>query len=634
MPKTYTVKDVATILGFSTNSIYAFLKAKRIKGVRVGKGRFRIPEEELSRILHLSKKPVDSFVRPVDMQTQREQIASFVDSNMGVKPIRPNTVLEANFFDWFIGISSVITGVALMLFNSSTQTEPMSRLFPMIRAVLVVAGLGIIVSSVLNTSRRWHVFFHIILGITGMMGAYGLARGSDACGAVLYGSLSLVTFVNTIKRFTMETLMGSLMTMVAFGTVIVMALWSEHAYMKSFVSLIGLPIQTILWIFLGIEIGTASLYWVGYIRRFRWMFVTGCVIASIACMLTAGFYGEILYWSRAFFYVVLSFFCLLLPVLQLLEPKKTLRQRLYLHLFFGGIGGLLLLSIIVVFSLHQVLWLQRVNDFDNKIRGGKTILENAISSVQSSVVTASGNADFIKAAEKEDSEALVKNAKIIYEGNPLIRRLVFLNKRGDGIAIYPYGVFDRANYAFRDYFTRTRDTKSIYISNVIETNIDQIHRPVVSVTMPFFDTKEVFHGVMTASINLEKIALQLQQVALESGGEFFTVVDDTGKYIIHPNSAMIGTVVSPSNPLSKGIEKKRGIENTVLPDERLGLIAYDAISNLGWAISVQAPTVSVLALSTFSLVLTFGTIFSIFVIAILFLYLMKFRWLPQQRGSP
>ncbi|MCL4199842.1 helix-turn-helix domain-containing protein, partial [Patescibacteria group bacterium] len=58
MPKTYTVKEVADILGFSTNSIYTFLKEKRIRGVRIGKGRFRIPEEELSRILHLSKKPV------------------------------------------------------------------------------------------------------------------------------------------------------------------------------------------------------------------------------------------------------------------------------------------------------------------------------------------------------------------------------------------------------------------------------------------------------------------------------------------------------------------------------------------------------------------------------------------------
>ncbi len=57
MGKTYTVKQVAQMLGYSTNSIYAFLKEGRIKGVRVGKGRFRVSEEELARVMHLSKRP-------------------------------------------------------------------------------------------------------------------------------------------------------------------------------------------------------------------------------------------------------------------------------------------------------------------------------------------------------------------------------------------------------------------------------------------------------------------------------------------------------------------------------------------------------------------------------------------------
>ena len=55
MNKTYTVKQVADILGYSTNSIYTFLKEGRIVGVRVGKGRYRISQEELGKLLHLKK---------------------------------------------------------------------------------------------------------------------------------------------------------------------------------------------------------------------------------------------------------------------------------------------------------------------------------------------------------------------------------------------------------------------------------------------------------------------------------------------------------------------------------------------------------------------------------------------------
>src|SRR3990167_304165 len=52
MPKTYTVKQVAKILGFSTNTVYKYLDEGKIKATRLGsEGRFRIPEEELIRLV-------------------------------------------------------------------------------------------------------------------------------------------------------------------------------------------------------------------------------------------------------------------------------------------------------------------------------------------------------------------------------------------------------------------------------------------------------------------------------------------------------------------------------------------------------------------------------------------------------
>jgi len=113
MGKTYTVKQVAEILGYSTNSIYTFLDEGRIKGVRVGKGRFRISEEELNRVLHLSKK--------TEITTALQNQAAVVEKTVLVPQSRPElqTVTPillfrglhiASIFDWFIGAAGIILG--------------------------------------------------------------------------------------------------------------------------------------------------------------------------------------------------------------------------------------------------------------------------------------------------------------------------------------------------------------------------------------------------------------------------------------------------------------------------------------------------------------------------------------------
>ena len=109
MAATYTVKQVANILGYSTNSIYTFLKEKRIKGVRVGRGRFRIPQSELDRLLLITKRgsPQASAV-----------VVKAADESNGAPPLPTSGVVDVvgtspvplrafgglrlpNIFDWF-----------------------------------------------------------------------------------------------------------------------------------------------------------------------------------------------------------------------------------------------------------------------------------------------------------------------------------------------------------------------------------------------------------------------------------------------------------------------------------------------------------------------------------------------------
>lgn len=68
----YTVKEVARLLGFSTNTIYKYLDEGKIKSTRLGsEGRFRIPQKEVARLLGLRgvKSQIASDLTPEEIRT-------------------------------------------------------------------------------------------------------------------------------------------------------------------------------------------------------------------------------------------------------------------------------------------------------------------------------------------------------------------------------------------------------------------------------------------------------------------------------------------------------------------------------------------------------------------------------------
>src|SRR3990167_2982514 len=147
----YTVKQVAEILGYSTNSIYSFIKGGRINGVRVGMGRFRITEEELNRVLHLSKK------------------SNIMATPEKTLPIEMNIHFDiASLFSWFLGIGSIVLGAALFLFHrysGKLAAEGYSDWINMIRISFIAAGAGLLLSDLIahKTSAPWYKLFRAVL---------------------------------------------------------------------------------------------------------------------------------------------------------------------------------------------------------------------------------------------------------------------------------------------------------------------------------------------------------------------------------------------------------------------------------------------------------------------------------------
>ena len=110
----YTVKEVAKLLGFSTNTIYKYLDEGKIKSTRLGKeGRFRIPQKEVAKLLGV-KPQIASDLIPEESHSLEAE-----------KEVQTNTDLKSRSRTHvFLAIS---TAMFLLLFTLGMRNINISR---------------------------------------------------------------------------------------------------------------------------------------------------------------------------------------------------------------------------------------------------------------------------------------------------------------------------------------------------------------------------------------------------------------------------------------------------------------------------------------------------------------------------
>ena len=630
MPKTYTVNEVANILGYSTNSIYTFLKEKRIKGVRVGKGRFRIPEEELSRILHLSKKSVvttgpaispENAIVPqsIEVSGDTERLVRHEDAVFFSMPLWKGKVAFPSFIDWFVGMAAVVAGVALYLFNGIYANSTVALYNPVINAmkmIFIASGLGLILSSVNNETKGWRNVFRGTLMILGGFNAFMLFRLGDIDGGIVYGAIALVLLVLTIIDLQGILAFGVYISILAIAAPLVFVFAPESAHIAALASVFHATPLVLGGVMGILSLGFLILFWTGYKNNTKSIIAASVIIVIAGTCATLG-YAQIQYWSRAFYMMVVVFFASLFGFWTRFQDVTPRRHLLVLHGLFAAMMTVFLTAVLVVFVLQQNIWESSKVDFFNKITTGQNTIATAINSIQSSLVVASANPQLVVAIEKKDVNTMAQIAKVVYESNKNIRRLVFFGKEGDGLAIYPYGLFDQANYSYRDYFTHVRETKRPYVSDVFLTHIDNVSRYVVGVAVPVLDKKGEIVGIVVGSVDLDRIGYLLSQVAVTSRGEYFVVVDHNNTIIFHPNTKLVGTPNPKSDALVQALNGKKGVMSGQLISGVPGMVAYAPVDSLRWGVSLRVPIQRVYSL---------GLSTSLTIIAIILLISLGVMW--------
>ena len=589
MTATYTVKQVAQLLGYSTNSIYTFLKGKRIKGVRLGKGRFRIPQSEIDRLMQTQKSNKSLLA-----------VTGSVPSVASLRPVQQGTLVQTqpiigdirvqipSLFDWFIATSAVVTGVALFLFNQSTNPSPvavMPYVAPFLRWTLIIAGIGSYLSSVSQGSERWHKLFHGILMVGGSFAAIGLWKQREFDGALIYASLALVIGLSLWKKAHGRTGIQLYMSLLAIVAAIVPMLTPRSDHIQRFMDIFNLSPWVVTLIFGGLGVGFIFLIWNrnGKMKFFWW---ASLWVAGFACLAVAFWYAQFLYWSRAFFFITLGFTSLFLPIWEELKAVRTKRQFFMVHGLFGGVFAVLFTSVLIVSVIQFVLLERTKTELVHRLDYGKIALDETITTTQNFLVATSRDNELIKAVEADDKAQMNRLSRQLFESSTTIRRIVILDAKGQGISLYPFGTFDQTDLSFRDYYIETKKTGLPYISSVFQALVDQSGRQVVVVAVPILKSNGEFVGVLTGSLDLEKLSHKLDKIAMSENGEYFLAIDREGKRVIHPDMTIVGTEVPSDHPARKALDGERGVGYGENLEGEPAVIAYDRLQALGWSIAL------------------------------------------------
>lgn len=651
--ETYTVKQVADILGYSTNSIYTFLKEKRIKGVRVGRGRFRIPQTEVDRLLlHKSQNSQDG--RSLVVASTSLQPSPLNQSDSGIVEAAHAQMLTSDFsstlsfqmpslFDWFVGLSSILLGASMVLFSGKFDEFflfSFSSWDVPLAVSLITAGVGILLSDIVGKKTgRWHKIFQAIEMVCYLASASIMWASGHVDGVVLYGmmvavlALSFIFPLGGIANFSLYV--AGVMVLLPLSLI----LFPQNA--PAFFTHNGSPwLIASIWVVLSLI--TAVLSTIGYLRS-RIVFWISTSFFAVLLLVLSLWYANSLFWGRSLFLLMISIITLSVPTWHSMRLVTSRERRM---VFFGyGSVLVLFLAIIGVIRLFQDSILGFAsNRLKDKMSYGKVVLESAFDSVRTMLESSAQNSVFSERLQvlvdpikipksstaignsAKDKDTVTSVLRGMFDGNKLIRYVLFAKNDGTVIATYPYDPErEKTSIGSRSYVLQTLTKKQTVISEKAESDAVSGQNTVVVIT-PVFSKSRTISGVLVAGLDMVALGGKLERVAEDTAGEFFVVVDRDAVVMVDKDVQTVGKGIRTDSSIRKGLLGEAGVMQEYYgnKNERV-LSVYDRVGLMGWGISLSVGVEHVLRVANAPSMVIFAVIGLSVVLLSLFLGIPRKR---------
>lgn len=592
MPETYTVRQVADILGYSTNSIYTFLKEGRIHGVRVGKGRFRIAQEEVDRLLQSTpKEPLTPQAQPSEIATQIKTTEPEISSKVSlVLPrqhvdLRLDKILFPNFFHWFISIASIVFGTSLVLFSRNLENISGDRFFVWLMPIqicLIAGSIGYLLSQIQRKySQAWTVLFGGILVFAYATFALIMTMGGQW--GITYGLIALVLLLSLLVKANSTIWILLLDTLLSLSYAFGFTFFPSYlpVGLEEFATATQSPLLRALPL-----VATVALIILAImsLRRHPNVFMAIMAFKSLLYVGLSVLLAHESYWGRSLLLAVFSLFVLFLHKGGSISPLGK-QEKIRAYGCFGIIICFFGLAVGMIRVMQLNTYDYSAKELASKVSYGKTVVESTIESIQAALVFQSKDPVFVQALERGDIQSLVDANKTTFEVNRNLRQLLTVDTSGNGIASYPLMATNSAFYTSEDFFGQVRLGGKPYIGYASLTSSEEPRSIIVSV--PVRNTKQQFIGTLTGSIDLGILANKLQSFFAAEDNASVVLVDEQAVRIVTASHGFIGRELDPTDPVRLGLIGQNGVVQGYSAIGQRTLTAYDAIPARGWAIGAK-----------------------------------------------
>lgn len=587
MGKTYTVKKVAEALDFSANTVYKYLDEGKIKATRLSKeGRFRIPEEEVIRLLGL-KGEHPQIAPQIQAQEVAPESETAVPEEEKLELI--NKLSMPSLFDWFTATLAIFVGFSYFLFPAyvfDIKVAPFVEYIKFIKIALIFAGIGLLATDVFKPARKiWHHLLHIILGllfgalayISFQLGFYPRMLGDGAV-ALLLLTTALI-HISDHARFIL------LIDILAIFAGLIFLLNPESTGLEVFTS----------WI-LGNRILFATL-WYGLVALLLWGSFSQLSLKkgwlNLFLVVVVGSFAAAFIslqnnlWEDTVYAIVFGSYVLILPFWHKVRSISNASKK---ELF----GGFTLMIIIFAAGIGLVFYLQTsfkvyvLSENEKRVKNAVLLVEQYLEEGEKAT---SGFAkdesllELMASSKKDKLEDINQVIKRFFLASSTLRRIGVIDEDGRGLVLYPEDSFYGLDLTDRDYFKQAKESKKVVISDVLEPKVPGVKAAVV-IAAPLLDQEGEFIGLIFGSVDFVKLVQKLS--GIKGTHTNFVIADRNKNILFHPDESQLLKPIAVNNVgLVKAVEGESGQLESYGNLSRLNLQAYAHIEKLGWGIVAQ-----------------------------------------------
>ena len=619
--KIFTVKELADLLNFSTNTVYKYLDEGKIRATRLGKeGRFRIPESEVIRLLSLQGRDLPAKMSNVSrsgeepLVDQLKEIHNGFEDGLKIRYDRP----VPSILTGLAALLALAVGVGYFLFPQNiirVNVNLYLHLANWINFMLAANGLALLFSEFFFLQKKRNFGF-LNLTLAGLfflkaacfffLGDWIAMMQVFVVGAALI--LRLVVKINEKKLF----LGISGFLLVCFGGFLLFGPELLSYGEQMFTS--GLFTNRVFLIIFWFVLTTAFfLSEVAYKQQYKLVFRAFSLLSfSLLWLMVAGVSFSHGFFARMISSVVFVTIALVLPFWDYsLGVSKT---RLEMKRSFLAILFFLVLGVVCVGVVNHSVESDVLIRMGNRADSAVSLVESFLRGSQEKTIAFSANKNIISfLSENPDKREIIRAEDALKElflsSVSNFRRIYITSTEGLILAAYPHdSSLVNLDVSDRDYFKQIKEGQKLYISNGLEPKLPTT--PVLMVlSAPIQDSQGRFLGVMATSIDLVDLSESLSGIKFGERGSF-DLIDAEGKYLVNGDPNFLLKRVPLGSSAEKSYLGMSGQRREYDEKGRLVFQAFRPVSSVGWGLVAEQPFDEVFGI--YSIISSVVFLFSIF----------------------